>query len=80
MVPNANVYNFSANIEDEGGLPVTSGLLHFPPQKRDIYVADCKAALRKWKSSVYGHKSRKGRKGDPLNVQFSRDSCSAMCI
>lgn len=61
---------------------MTLGLLHFPSQKQDIYMADFKVALRKWKSCVCVHKasmkSRKGGEGDNLNFQYSRDSCSTI--
>jgi hypothetical protein len=73
MVTNPNVYNFSAKIGDEGGLHVTSGLLHFPSQKPDIYMADFKVALRKWESCMHVYKasmkSRKGGEGD--SFEFS---------
>ena len=73
MVTNPNVYNFSAKIGDEGGLHVTSGLLHFPSQKPDIYMADFKVALRKWESCMHVYKasmkSRKGGEGREQRIQ-----------
>lgn len=71
MEANPNTHNFSAKIGDEGGLHVTSGLLHFPSQKQTFIRLIFKVPLRKLKTCVYVHKVPTKRREREEQVAFS---------